>query len=201
MGVGHNGCGSAAAFSKWNSICLSCSCCPHAECNYIIILISATTKLWCVHTIKRSSKLILIVTPIMCKQLDDILHATNAPTLVPVHYTVCRACPSVFPCYSHYLLAQLVLHCLGVYYRYHSWARTTSQFKSSELMLAKPSHLAEEILASNLPDLNVSMWLTVTMISLLVWDKTNLFTNNCISHTKKLNNCCVSQINYSENAI
>ena len=129
-------------------------------------------KLWCVHTIKRNSKLILIVTPIMCKQLDDILHATNALKLVPVHYTVCRACPSVFPCYSHYLLAQLVLHCLGVYYRYHSWARTTNQFKSSEVMLAKPSHLVEEILAGNLPDLNVSMWLTVTMklnISLLVY--------------------------------
>ena len=175
MGVGHNGCGSAAAFSKWNSICLSCSCCPQNATilpPYIITLISATTKLWCVHTIKRNSKLILIVTPIMCTQLDDILRATNAPTLVPVHYTVCRACPSVFSCYSHYLLAQLVLHCLGVYYRYHSWARTTNQFKSSELMLAKPSQLAEEILAGNLPDLIVSMWLTVTMklnISLLVY--------------------------------
>ena len=141
-------------------------------CHRIIILISATTKLWCVHTIKQSSKLILTVTPIMCRQLDDILRATNAPMLVPVHYTVCRACPSVFSCYSHYLLAQLVLHCLGVYYRYHSWARTTNQFKSSELMLAKPSQLAEEILAGNLLDLIVSMWLTVTMklnISLLVY--------------------------------
>jgi len=48
----------------------------------------------------------------MCTQLDDVLHATNAPTLVPVHYTV-----EHMHQYSHvthiiYWHSCMVLHCV-----------------------------------------------------------------------------------------